>query len=102
MQKELTIALARYWAHGLVSSSDTVTGRNTSFYTGQKISKTYTVGELSNHIRRQPEEVIQAAIEVLARLIVENNREIDLIYWTNVANALLGKQNATAETGLGL
>ena len=102
MNKELTIALNRYWAHGLVSVNDKVTGRNTSFYGGQTITKEYTIGELSNHIRRQPEQVVSNAIEVLARLIVENNREIDLVYWTNVANALLGTQNATAETGLTL
>ena len=50
----------------------------------------------------QPAQVVDSAIAVLSQLTETNDSRYDVAYWTNVANAVLGTENATEETGVTL
>ena len=75
---------------------------NKSFTTGKTVEGSYTVSELVNSMSRQPQESISQAIDVLAQLTEMNDERYDMAYWTNVATAVLGIENAQDETGLNL
>ena len=75
---------------------------NKSFTTGKEVEGAYTASELVNSMSRQPQESISQAIDVLAQLTEMNDERYDMAYWSNVATAVLGIENAQDETGLNL
>ena len=100
---KLNDAIANYFSNTEAINEDTqITAKNTSFFAGGEIEKTYTVKELVAFMSNQPAQVVDSAIAVLSQLTETNDSRYDVAYWTNVANAVLGTENATEETGVTL
>lgn len=98
----LSVAIEAYLAKAGVSNDSEFTAKNTSFFGGEVIERTYKVAEMVGFISRQPKEAVEAAIVVLGQLTEANDLRYDNAYWQNVANAMLGVENATEETGVNL
>ena len=98
----LAQAVETYMTTAPVTMTMVFNVENTSFTTGQTVEGAYTVSELVNAMSRQPQESISQAIDVLAQLTEMNDERYDMAYWTNVATAVLGIENAQDETGVNL
>ena len=97
----LNDAINNYFSNTEAINEDTkITANNTSLLNGGDIVKTYTVKELVGFMNNQPTQVIDSAIAVLSQLTEANDSRYDFAYWENVANAVLGTENATEETGI--
>ena len=98
----LAQAVETYMTTAPVTMTMVFNVENKSFTTGQTVEGAYTVSELVNAMSRQPQESISQAIDVLAQLTETNDERYDMAYWTNVATAVLGIENAQDETGVNL
>jgi hypothetical protein len=98
----LAQAVETYMTTAPVTMTMVFNVENKSFTTGQTVEGAYTVSELVNAMSRQPQESISQAIDVLSQLTEMNDERYDMAYWTNVATAVLGIENAQDETGVNL
>lgn len=98
----LAQAVETYMTTAPITMDEIFNVENKSFTTGQTVRGAYTVSELVSAMNRQPQENISQAMEVLAQLTEMNDERYDMAYWTNVATAVLGMENAQDETGLNL
>jgi|21_taG_2_1085346.scaffolds.fasta_scaffold09803_3 glucose-6-phosphate isomerase len=98
----LAQAVETYMTTAPVTMTMVFNVENKSFTTGETVEGAYTVSELVNAMSRQPQESISQAIDVLAQLTAMNDERYDMAYWSNVATAVLGIENAQDETGLNL